>query len=393
MFFKDDDFQLRNEDKLLLCCSRTHVNEEIKQKIISLASMDLDWEYLINMASRHRLKPLLYVNLNYVCPYKVPENILNFLKVYFRENAEKNLFMLGESVKILNQIYSQYINAIPYKGPFLAISAYNNLVLRDFGDIDIFVQGKDIPKVKDILISEGYKTNFNFNNVKENSYVKSQRECKFLNENTGLNIEIHWKYSKLSFPFDIANFVGFESIKEVNISSLNISTLSDEDLILVLCLHCASHYWKRLLWLCDINEILNQNKDIKWIEILNKAKIWGIKRIFLINLILLSNLFEIQFPEYILDEIKNDKASQNISLNLKKNFFKEEYDYTLFEEGYLSYKNRENWKYGIKDFFKSAMTPSQLELKNNKFIPILFWLYSISRPFKLLKKYNIFKKN
>lgn len=391
LIFKDNDFQLRPEDELMLCCARTHINEAIEDKIISLVSKDLDWEYLIDMAAKHRLRPLLYVNLNAVCGEDIPEDVLGDLKSFYSKNAQKNLFMLGESLKILKQMYSQNITAIPYKGPFLAISAYDNVILREFGDIDIFVQSNDVPKVKEILLSEGYKTYFNFNNVKENRYVKSQRECKFLNDDTGLNIEIHWKYSKLSFPDNIEFFVGFDNLKKVNIGDLNISSLSDEDLVLVLCLHCASHYWKRLNWLCDINELLKKN-DIKWIEILEKAEKWSIKRILLINIILLKNLFGFKFPEYILDEINYDKIAQNISQNLKNNFFKKEYKYTISEEGYLSFKTRENNIYGFKDFFRAAIVPNQSELKNNDHNSFLFFLNYLNRPFKLIKKYEISKK-
>jgi len=42
--------------------------------------------------------------------------------------------------------------------PILAITAYENLSLREFVDIDIFVSKKNILKMKNILISNGYKT-------------------------------------------------------------------------------------------------------------------------------------------------------------------------------------------------------------------------------------------
>ncbi|MDP3484604.1 MAG: nucleotidyltransferase family protein, partial [Methanobacteriaceae archaeon] len=99
--FKDNDFQLRHEDELMLSCARTQVNEEIEKKIISLASMDLDLEYLINMVSRHRLRPLLYVNLNSICPENVPEDVLRNLKSYYMVNVQKNLMLTGELVKVM----------------------------------------------------------------------------------------------------------------------------------------------------------------------------------------------------------------------------------------------------------------------------------------------------
>ncbi len=49
------------------------------------------------------------------------------------------------------------INAVTYKGPVLASQAYGNIGLREFGDIDIFINKKDALKVKKIMIYKGYE--------------------------------------------------------------------------------------------------------------------------------------------------------------------------------------------------------------------------------------------
>ena len=51
------------------------------------------------MASIHRLTPLLYYNLNAICPEKVPEDVLMKLKNYFHINVQKNLLLTGELIK------------------------------------------------------------------------------------------------------------------------------------------------------------------------------------------------------------------------------------------------------------------------------------------------------
>ena len=101
------------------------------------------------MASKHKLTPLLYRNLNSICPKMVPEDILDELKNYFNANVRKNLLMTGELIKILKLLKFNDINAIPYKGPVLANLAYGNLAFREFDDIDILVNKLDIlnPKI------------------------------------------------------------------------------------------------------------------------------------------------------------------------------------------------------------------------------------------------------
>ncbi len=53
------------------------------------------------MATRHRLRPLLYYNLNSICPEKVPENVLVDLKEFYHHNVRKNLMLTGELVKVM----------------------------------------------------------------------------------------------------------------------------------------------------------------------------------------------------------------------------------------------------------------------------------------------------
>ena len=58
---------LPREAELLLCCARIDVDPKTRDRIIALVSEGIDWDYLENLALRHRLVPLLYRNLNGIC--------------------------------------------------------------------------------------------------------------------------------------------------------------------------------------------------------------------------------------------------------------------------------------------------------------------------------------
>ena len=123
--------EIRDEDKLLLLCARIQLTPEIKSKIIQILQKDLNFAYLTQMASQHKLTPLLYWNLKNFTEY-VHEDHLIYLKESFNRNAKKNLLMLGELLKILNSSEKKGLIVIPYKGPILAIHVYQKLILRDF---------------------------------------------------------------------------------------------------------------------------------------------------------------------------------------------------------------------------------------------------------------------
>ncbi len=49
---------------------------------------------------------------------------------------------MGELCRLVKIFQSENITLIPYKGPILSIQAYGNISLREFGDIDIFIDKK-----------------------------------------------------------------------------------------------------------------------------------------------------------------------------------------------------------------------------------------------------------
>ena len=64
---------IRTEDDLLLCCSRMRIDSERNERIKVLLQKDIDWFYLIQMALRHGLVPLIYRNLKATNPDTIPD--------------------------------------------------------------------------------------------------------------------------------------------------------------------------------------------------------------------------------------------------------------------------------------------------------------------------------
>ena len=128
---KYETVKLRPEDEILLCCARTDVNSEIRDKILFLIQNEINWDYLLKLAFRHRLTPFLYHNLNYICSEMIPGDILNELNERFNANVRKNLMIAGELIKVLNSLASEGITAVPYNEPVLASMAYGIL---DYGN-------------------------------------------------------------------------------------------------------------------------------------------------------------------------------------------------------------------------------------------------------------------
>jgi len=386
--YMDSTFKHTPEDELILYCARTQLNEDFKEKIRSIVFSVLDWEYIIELASYHRLNHFLYFHLNSICPEKVPDEVMLLLKNYFDLNLLRNLFMFGKLIEILDVLRLNEIDSLPYKGPILAFSAYNNLALREFADLDIFVHKKDVSKIRKILMSIGYNPTIELSQKEEKKFIRTMRDYIFYNDENRITLEIHWRFPSIFFSLpNTIELFNWEDCKTIDLQSNQILTALPEDMLLILCIHNAEHRWKRISLLCDLKEFLNAN-EIDWPIIIDKSKKLGVKRILGINIHLTNELLGLTIPDHIFEELISDKNIRKISLNIiSQMFLGNKNSIYLFEETLLSYKLRENKVLGIKDVIRGATFPGILEWKNIRLPVVLFPLYYLLRPFLLLKRH------
>lgn len=358
----DRALEASHEDKLLLSCARTAPESETK--IRSLIDEGVNWDYLIQRAAQHRLTQLLYWNLK---DFPVPETVLSNLKESFEENARVNLMMLGELLKVLKLFASEGISAVPYKGPVLAILAYGNLSLRQFNDLDIFVDKGDVLKAKEILVSQGYKPQFELEGFMQRKFLRSQREYKFFNPETGVRFEIHWQFPGVSFSFSSeAKFLEDpKSRTMIKINSNEIPFLSTENMFLILCIHASGHLWERLAWICDISELI-QSFEIDWEYISKKADELGIKRVLKVNLLLAADLFDLKFPDAVLGSIKSDAEVRTLVFKVKRMIFQKGSG-NIFQMADVRLNIRENRSNRIKDLFNILFSSTNKEWSESPF--------------------------
>jgi hypothetical protein len=372
----DQLIKITNEDKILLLCARISKDPEHKEKIKELLDEDLNWDYLLQRAFQHKLMPLLYWNLKNL-QKEVPEDVLQELKDYFNDNVHKNLLMTGELINILELLKVNNINAIPYKGPVLAELAYKNIALREFNDLDIFIFENDVIKTKKILKSQGYSLYPKKDPKPEFHYIKTQREYKFLNEVNRIMIEIHWKFQGIS-----NNFIDQNSLDKIEINRRNILNFRYEDLLLILCTHCANHNWTNLLWMADISQII-ETQNINWQTLLDKANKYEIRKILYINLSLNKYLFNTKIPNEVLNQLNSDFSIIDILFDILNRIL-ENTDITLAKEAALQFKIRDNTIKGIQFCLWRTFSPTSLEWDSLYLPQILFPLYYIYRPIRLL---------
>ena len=103
---------------------------------------------------------------------------------------------------MLNLFHTHQVSAISYKGPALAASAYGDLSLRQFVDLDLIVRKRDVLRVKELLVTRGWQPEFELNEAQEAAFLDHYYDYGFSNERGGL-VEIHWELTEGYFNVPI----------------------------------------------------------------------------------------------------------------------------------------------------------------------------------------------
>src|SRR4051812_44943629 len=93
----------KHEIKLLLACVRPGTDQTAIPLIRSLLEPEIDWLYLIGLAERNGLLPLLSWRLDSACPEAVPEPLMEQLRQYFYANGLRDRYLRAELLDLLDR--------------------------------------------------------------------------------------------------------------------------------------------------------------------------------------------------------------------------------------------------------------------------------------------------
>jgi hypothetical protein len=379
----------RPENEILLCCARTVMDEKRSELLKALIQKSIDWTYLVELAQRHGLMPLLYKNISIFCPEEVPPEILEGLKNQFEANEQRNIFLTGELIKLLYVLESSDVPAIPFKGPALAALVYGDLALRQFSDLDVLVKMKDVLKTRDLLVTLGYAPEFQLKGAQAMHLLKYQYEYPFIHNNDRIFIELQWEIAPryLNCPPVLEQL--WKYYKPSSNESF-VSTLPPEYLLLMLCIHGTKDFWRRLICVCDVAELIRVSKNMDWPTVIKAGHFFGCQRMLFLGLFFAKYLLETPLPDIVLREIEADPTIRKLAHRILKRLFQKDDELPGFRSYFFYLLSKERLRDKIHFFLRLITTISPQDWAFIRFPPSLYILYYFVRPIRLAAKY-IFK--
>jgi hypothetical protein len=376
----------RAEHELLLCCVSPGNKSVNHDRIRALVATDIDWNYLFLLARRHAVIPLLYSCLNRTAADVVPEAEFQRLQKYFQENSARNVLLAAELCSLIERLSRNGIQAIPYKGPMLALFAYNDLSLRRFVDLDIMVRKEGVEGSIDLLLAEGYELSKPLNHTQRQALQRTQHNLQFRRHKGQLIVELHWEVASHLFASTVQAEDLWKNLANTELNGSAMKTLSPEDLIFSLLIHGSRHLWERLLWICDVGWIVSKY-ELNWQILLERARSTETERMFLLGIYLSKKLLNVSLPSVIEKEIEQDRMLEKLARLVIKGIFNgpENQPVPVFKMFEFNLKVRKAWSSRVR-YFRHVLDPTDRDLSAVGLPRALFFGYYLMRPVRLLFK-------
>ncbi len=380
---------MRVEHELLLLCARTQVDEQARQRIIALTSppVEIDWDYLYRLARRHSVLPLIYSQLNGLNSVNVPAAALDRLKKNYQKNTARNLLLSSELSKILQQLESAGIEAVPYKGPALAVYAYGNLALRRFVDLDILVRKGDVLQALEILEGAGFVCTAPWTKAQRTLLLRTQHNLSMSRESGLLVVELHWEVASKLFARSVQAEDFWGRLASMRLNNREVKCLAAEDLLLSLCVHGSKHLWERLAWICDVAQIVKTREGLDWATLLRRAETTGSARMLLLGLCLANKLLDAPLPAQVLSAANTDKALPELADEVIRRLFanSEPVAITIGQSFRFNWAVRSDLRSRLR-YCRLLLQPTDADIETLPLPGPLTFVYYLMRPFALLKR-------
>jgi hypothetical protein len=366
------------------------LTSEQSRHLAQLLGGDLDWTLLLDLASTHGLRPLLFRHAFACAPASMPAGVESRLWVHKQQLRSKNETLASELSTILGLFYAADIQALPFKGPMLALQLYGDLGLREFGDLDLLVPRAQLQQAKALLATRGYAPMFRLSAAAEEAMLRSPVMYHVMlmrGEAQGL-VELHWQ-TDAEFPIGRPSDPDWWSgLERTSFDGAEVPCLAPHELLFYLCLHGSKHHWTSLHWLADVAELIRQSPQLDWEWVLDRAGAWQAGTRVSLGLQLANEVLDAPLPEHVAHWIERFPRARVVGGAIRARWFQlPQAAREPFERLRLNFKLYDSASQRLRHVINRVLRPGLAEWSRWSLPSGLFILYVPLRLVRLIGKH------
>lgn len=201
----------------------------------------------------------------------------------YRANAARNALLSRTLLVVLSALEAQGIDAVPFKGPTLAVRAYGGLSERQFSDLDILIPRNAALSAFRLMDALGFRRETVHEN--ESAYIRTHNHSKFVHHDDGTLVELHWVFAPPWFSFPLSESQVLRDAEHYPFQGASTRQPPSAQLLRILVGHGSKHCWSKLGWLVDVDRLLSaEGGQIDWARLLHGVERAGGARQLLLAL-------------------------------------------------------------------------------------------------------------
>ena len=324
--------------------------------------------------------PMLFSRLADMSP--VPPAAQELLRAEYHRNVVHNLANAAELITLLKAFDDLGIPAMPYKGAVLGASVYGDLTTRPAGDVDLLIHQRHLARAMAVLLERGYELGTPLHPDGTQVYP-NLCEYWFGRQRDGLVTELRWILTEPKYGCNLDMDWAWPERRTVTVAGAEVPNLSPEKTLLVLCMHGSKHAWSRLIWICDVAQLLAACPGLDWNKVNREAKRLGQRRTLALGVLLAHGVTGASVPPAVLARFERDATASRLARYFQEAVFdapgslpgsRLPYTFQLLE-----FRDRVRWLMSF-DFLQ----PKEADRAAVHLPPSLDVLYYLVRPVRML---------
>ncbi len=274
--------------ELLLLMASARALGAPESTIRELLEPGIDWTDFVRKATHHGVACLCGSTLARVAPDLVPEDILDAFRILIERTRAKSRAAFNELVELNAMLARAGIDAIAVRGPVLALQAFADLGLREFGRCDLLVRESDAAFVSTTVQA-----------VQSTGGVGASVRTALTPEAMALELS----YAQLR-----------HRARLIDLNGHSMLTPAPEDGLLLLAIRGTEGKWRRIKWACDVAGFIGSHPDLDWTATIARARNAGCLRMLIQALSLVRRYLGANVPSPAAD----DSAAPGIESALER---------------------------------------------------------------------------
>lgn len=354
-------------------------------QVVGLAR-SVDWSRLLFLAEDQGVLGHLAKCLPEIGDNVVPAEIRQAVHERHRTQVLSTLKITAELLRLLQLFAAKDIPAIVVKGPVLAMQAYGDPAMRNYGDLDLLVCQCDIRRATELLQAAGYTATVSLRAIDAGKipgqYLFSKPAGKLL-------VELHNDLTLRYFPRRLPLEKILARRILVRLDGHETPALAVEDELVYICVHGATHLWERLGWIADVAALVTRQSGINWQRVSETAKELGAERMLRIGLRLASDLLRANLPEAVRGSVQRDRGAATLAASVRDWLAATgDASPTLADRAAFRLRMRGSSFFAPAYLLRLSFSPTEDDWQADGEVSHNGLLDALRRPFRLARKYG-----